>query len=351
MRCDFEKSLYVTSDGVVQCGPHKGGIVPLFSPDINNLDSFSYVRDCYNGKPYIEIRRNFFNNKTVHPCCKGCRYFFADKESAFNDDDYIASEIDVLKIEPSYLCQLSCDACILPQDRTNSKISLRGRGPYLIPVALFRKLIDDLCEAKITVQRIHMFSRGESLLHPQITELVTYAKKSYPQTPIRMHTNGNINFFRGITKIDHLIFSIDGSSQEPYKKYRYGGSIEKAFRLISDTVKYKKYHKLTTPFIEWKYILFDHNDSEEEIVRAQKVADELGVDRFVFCLSPTIQRSKKYTSLELIERDPLFNLRRDKNLFRTCVLLNNVRENEEKSAKTESKRKRREKENALEGRR
>ena len=33
------------------------------------------------------------------------------------------------------------------------------------------------------------------------------------------------------------------------------------------------------PFVNWRYILFSHNDSDEEMELARKMAAEIGVDR------------------------------------------------------------------------
>ena len=39
------------------------------------------------------------------------------------------------------------------------------------------------------------------------------------------------------------------------------------------------------PFINWRYILFTHNDSDEEMTRARKMASEIGVDRLCWELT------------------------------------------------------------------
>ena len=71
--------------------------------------------------------------------------------------------------------------------------------------------------------------------------------------------------------------------------------------------------------VQWKYILFEHNDSEEEIRAAQRLAARYGVDQILFVLSHTWHRSRKYTSLSQIEKDPVFHRFRGAQKFQSTV--------------------------------
>ena len=78
------------------------------------------------------------------------------------------------------------------------------------------------------------------------------------------------------SKLDRLILSIDGASQETYEKYRRGGSFLRAIENIKTLVKKKRELKSRLPIIIWQFLVFRHNEHEIEIV--QRMGRELGVD-------------------------------------------------------------------------
>jgi hypothetical protein len=59
---------------------------------------------------------------------------------------------------------------------------------------------------------------------------------------------------------------------------------------MRDVRKYAKHQ----PFLEWKYILFEFNDSDEELMEAQKIAEDIGVDSMMFIVTNTRFRSERY---------------------------------------------------------
>jgi hypothetical protein len=60
-------------------------------------------------------------------------------------------------------------------------------------------------------------------------------------------------------------------------------------------VEYRDQQCVNKPFVIWQYILFDWNDSDEEIQRAKKMAGELGVDVLLWTLTHTPGASKRFT--------------------------------------------------------
>ena len=80
-------------------------------------------------------------------------------------------------VEPTNTCNLKCVMCPQSCDETPFK-----RG--FMEFSLFRKIID---EAKDFVFDINLHHSGESLLHPDIIEMIRYAKQAGIYT--RMHTN------------------------------------------------------------------------------------------------------------------------------------------------------------------
>ncbi|MCG8457646.1 MAG: hypothetical protein MI919_15330, partial [Holophagales bacterium] len=106
---------------------------------------------------------------------------------------------------------------------------------------------------------------------------------NFPYRPW-MHTSG----------LDVLRLSVDGAFEESYRRYRVGGSLGTALRLMADVRDARAKNPESPLRIEWKYILFEWNDSDAELRRARELADELEV-RLRFCLTHTPGRSHRFT--------------------------------------------------------
>jgi len=85
--------------------------------------------------------------------------------------------------------------------------------------------------------------------------------------------------------IDEVTFSIDGASQDSYVKYRKRGDFEKAIRNLRFATDEKQALGRDVPVINWRYILFTHNDSDAEMQRARTLAADIGVDRLCWELT------------------------------------------------------------------
>jgi len=79
--------------------------------------------------------------------------------------------------------------------------------------------------------------------------------------------------------IDEVTFSIDGASQESYVQYRQRGKFDVAIRNLRTMAEEKRKSRRDVPHLNWRYILFKWNDSDEEMNRARQLAAEIGVDR------------------------------------------------------------------------
>ncbi len=60
-----------------------------------------------------------------------------------------------------------------------------------------------------------------------------------------------------------------------------------AFRFMEDFVRKKEKHKIDAK-VTWKYLLFRHNDSDQELVDTQKKALDLRVDVLAFHTTPWV---------------------------------------------------------------
>ena len=79
--------------------------------------------------------------------------------------------------------------------------------------------------------------------------------------------------------IDEVTFSIDGASQDTYVQYRQRGKFDVALRNLRVMAEEKRRARRDVPHLNWRYILFKWNDSDEEMNLARRLATEIGVDR------------------------------------------------------------------------
>ena len=146
---------------------------------------------------------------------------------------------------------------------------------------LFTRVVD---EAGPSLGRIDFFNYGEAFLHKRAVEMCEYIKTKFPHIYLYTSTNG-LAFTEDKVRqlahsgIDEVTFSIDGSSPDVYAKYRQRGNFDKAIGNLRTLIDEKARSGRDVPFVNWRYILFNWNDNDEEMARARTMAAEIGVDR------------------------------------------------------------------------
>jgi len=271
--------------------------------------------------------------------CNRCYFFDPSVEFQFPGDSGKLNLISEIQVESSFLCNLDCTACVPISIRNDPENSPLGKGPYNLDPVVFRKLIDNIVARKMHVGEFVFSGRGEPLCNPWFSDLVGYARRRFPKSRFIVHTNGNMPFVKGLMDLDLIVVSLDGAYQGSYEIYRRGGNLKKAFRFIKDITREKEIAISRSrsiwrrnmdrvlrlrrdpyrPQIMWKYVLFDHNDSDDEIIHAQELSKALGVDEMQFVLSHTWNRSRKYTTMDQIRSAPIFKQIVEKRSFHTLV--------------------------------
>ena len=188
-----------------------------------------------------------------------------------------------LYIECTAACNISCDqACCAPETGIT-----RTRQAGMLDFEVFRRVVD---EAGPSLVRIDFFNYGEAFLHKRAVEMCEYIKSRFPHIYLYTSTNGLAFTEEQVRRlirsgIDEVTFSIDGATPESYVKYRRRGDFAKALRNLRLAVDEKRAIGSDVPVINWRYILFIHNDSDEEMQRARATAADIGVDRLCWELT------------------------------------------------------------------
>lgn len=175
-----------------------------------------------------------------------------------------------VSFEPTTSCNLRCPQC-------PSGLRSFSRNTGMVPMDLYSSFI----EANYThLLYLLLYFQGEPYLHPQFFEMVKIAakRKIYTATSTNAHYLDPKNAEATVTSgLDRLIISIDGLTEDSYKKYRIGGDLQKVLDGTKNLIAAKKKFKSKTPFIIWQFIVFKHNEHEVESVK--RMGKELGVNQ------------------------------------------------------------------------
>ena len=182
-----------------------------------------------------------------------------------------------LYVECTAACNISCNqACCAPETGIT-----RTRQAGMLDFDLFTRVLD---EAGPSLGRVDFFNYGEAFLHKRAVEMCEYIKARFPHIYLYTSTNGLALTEERARRlvhsgIDEVTFSIDGATPETYVQYRQRGDFNKAIANLTAAVDEKRKNGRDVPFINWRYILFKWNDSDEEMALARRLATEIGVDR------------------------------------------------------------------------
>lgn len=151
-----------------------------------------------------------------------------------NPKNNVVNEFPIhVDFEAASHCNLRCPFCFQ---------SFNPPPPQLLKLEWFKKVIDEgvpkgLCSIKLQY-------RGEPLLHPQIAEMVKYAKDK-GVIEVMFNTNAtllNEEKARALVKagLDKIICSVDGYFKEMYERNRVGGKWEIVLENILRLQRIKK---------------------------------------------------------------------------------------------------------------
>lgn len=298
MKCRMCEMLYVKANGELPCGSDKGedillGKLPL--GDSRGTSRFwqrsrnkiNIVRDVLNGPIFRRIRRSFLENQFPFDTCAICPLL----ETEGNLLGEVVESLYAIHLEPSFLCHVDCAACINPRERKKLK-----SPPYNLPFNWWQRIVDDLAGDNIQIQWAIFEGRGEPLMNPDTPKMIRYLKDRI-DCYSTLTTHGNFRCTDAIIKchLDQIEVSIDGADQESYEKYRKGGSFEKALRFVWDLTERKRRLGASKPLVWWKYILFEWNDSDDQIRQAYKLSQKIGVN-LEFVLTDTVGKSQRFTT-------------------------------------------------------
>jgi len=202
-----------------------------------------------------------------------------------------------ITIEPTTSCNLRCPEC-----PSGKREFTRETG--MLQQDFYTKTINELHKK---ISYLIFYFQGEPYLNPKFLDMVKYAsdRKIYTATSTNAHYLTPENAKKTIeSRLDRLIISIDGTTQETYEQYRVGGELKKVIEGTKNILQAKKELKSKTPHVIFQFLVVKPNEHQLEDVK--KLAQELGVDEVRFktaqvydyengnALIPTIDKYARY---------------------------------------------------------
>jgi len=178
-----------------------------------------------------------------------------------------------LAIDPVNLCNFRCKFC-----PTGTELGRNNRPNGIMKLEVFKKIINDLAQAKVKIKALKLWKDGEPLLHKQLPEMIAYAKKMDVCEQTRITTNGTLldRFGEKIIKagLDWIMISYLSPRKEEYIKH--SGTLKDPQNKILENViqlsKAKKRLNSKTPHIAVKMCNFPHVTKED----IKKLHDDFG---------------------------------------------------------------------------
>lgn len=175
----------------------------------------------------------------------------------------------ILQLEPTTRCNLHCPACPVSCGL--------GRETGDMDFNLYQRIVNELHPYLLAML---FWDWGEPFLHPQAYDMIALARKK--GIKVMASTNGHL--FSQIqhaekvvqSKLDVLVFSIDGLQQQTYEKFRESGKLHIALEGVSNVLQERKRQASRLPLVNLRFIV--NRTNEHELPSVKSFAEALGVD-------------------------------------------------------------------------
>ena len=274
------------------------------------------VYEVFNGPAYQALRYALLTDNAAG-ICGACPLRNRRIEPG---DDVTMAVIRTLQVEITHACNLRCPECFVTLARRPAQS--RASMSY----ETYTGIIDQL---KGPLKTIKFYNYGEPFLHKDCMRMLRYTKNADPDIYVTISTNGTLvgaDRQRELVDmgIDVMNFSVDGARQASYARYRVGGTLSDVVANMRGLVSCRERHSGRKPLVLWQYILFEWNDSDEEIRLAKRMAVDTGVDALAWVLTHTRGASRRFVAgsealTALVDRGEFTDARTHFSLWPTAM--------------------------------
>ena len=272
--CPSVDSIFLRAWGELVCWDDAGSdrVLQAWDPAADYADVFLDGR-------YQEVRESVAEGRMPWPeDCERCLLLRVQPAGDYAPWD--RRMVRIFRVEPSYKCTLDCPGCV--------PLSIRGQHSkaFQLDPEILDRILADLTARRLSVEVLDFQGHGEPLLNPRVWEMARRSRDRLPDAWISMTTNAQGRFRPEMARcgLSEIVCSIDGVDSESYTPYRVHGSFDLAWRFLSDFVTAGAAAERRVRVV-WKYVIFRHNASPENLLKAQRMARDAGVSELVFVLT------------------------------------------------------------------
>ena len=186
-----------------------------------------------------------------------------------------------MSIFPTFACNFKCRYCIqaVPQEERKNTCNR-----IMLSLDTYKKLIDDLIQMGEPIPALHFGGHGEPLLHPDIIEMVRYAKEKNAAKMVDIVTNGVLlhrEMADGLIAagVDRLRISIQGLEAQRYKEMCNATVDLAAF--LKDLAYLFEHREQTRIYLKIIDVELEGHTEEEFIAMFGRFADEIAVEHLI----------------------------------------------------------------------
>jgi glycosyltransferase involved in cell wall biosynthesis len=300
-----------------------------FDADGQNTFSNIYEDDFQESIKKLQLfKEKLVENPGHFPKCSRC--FISKKRNARAAYDYFLNEnpspaeIDHflnhetapkgLVIEAASACNLSCIGCPTGIRNLKKKGQPKEGKSLLIDIDKLKKWLTPYTKE---LKKIRLFNYGEPLIHPGAIDFCSWLTRENPGIDLIIATNLlPLNKKEKIIDLvmaqpNMIIVSLHGVNQESLVKYMGAqASFKRALSIMKQLIAERTRLGLTLPIVIWKYIIFNWNDSDEELEKAKYLAKKHNIDYLGFEITGGELASKRFhkssENFETLEKSEFF---------------------------------------------
>ncbi len=177
---------------------------------------------------------------------------------------------------PSNICNFRCIYC----SQSTKPSTVKNQ---MMSWEIYKKTIDDLTRFPSKLRLLVLAGLGEPLIHPQISDMVAYAKEKQAAHTVRIITNASLLSPEKSDALidaglDHLKISIQGVTEEAHQKW--GGKPAISLARIVENITYFYNHKKDT-IVNVKIVAdaFENSDDERKFYELfEPICDVMNIE-------------------------------------------------------------------------
>jgi radical SAM protein with 4Fe4S-binding SPASM domain len=299
--------------------------------DVDGKNTFAniYEDDFEESLKKLQLfKEKLVENPGTFPHCSQCfiskkrdkqeayDYFLNENPSAAEIDRFLNPETipKGLVIEVASGCNLSCIGCPTGiRNLKNEPQPQKGKS-VLLDIDKFKKWLAPYTKK---LERIRLFNYGEPFIHPGAIGFCSFLTRENPGIALIIATNLlPLNKKEKIIDLvmaqpNMIIVSLHGANQESLVKYMgTQASFKRALSIMKQLITERNRLGLTLPIVIWKYIIFNWNDSDEDIERAKYLAKKHNIDYLGFEITGGELASRRFhkssENFEMLKKSEFF---------------------------------------------